>query len=561
MQVTIEQFLTASYPCLLIESMDFDGVEKKVKEAIREIDRKGIKVDENGVKITPMFATWTITKGLTIAPAFSTDPKQSRVLQKNFNQALEYIATAPESICMLMYNIRGFFSGAVQSIVTNVQALLDASMEAKDKHSCIILVGAGFEVPPEIANFVQHVDFPLPNKKELMDICMDKIIVPNYDGLNINVPDQEERPKRNETMSAFFKRRLLELNKDKVEEAAKSASGLTPIAAENAYALSIIVSGELNTDIIQDQKRQAIRNSEVLEFFSPEDTMNDVGGFGEFKKWLDMRHRAFTDEARDFGVTPPKGILLVGISGGGKSLLSKSISSSLRIPLLRFDLSKVFHHLVGASENRMRTALKVIEAVAPAVVWADEIEKALAGSDASRSTDSGVSSRVLGQFLQWRQETKAPVFLCVTCNNIKAIPPEFYRPGRIDAIFYVGLPSFQARMEIASIHLRKRKRDPKTVDLKKIAFATEGFTGAEIELAIIEALFAAFSNNKADVTTELILEAVKAIVPHSVRNKEQMEELEEWASNRAKPVEVIQTDSSKNKRIISAVKRTTTLDN
>lgn len=561
MQVTIEQFLTASYPCLLIESMDFDGVERKVREALREIDRKGIKVDENGVKISPMFATWTITKGLHIAPALSNDPKQTRVLQKNFNQALEYIATAPESICMLMYNIRGFFSGAVQSIVTNVQTLLDASMEAKDKHSCIILVGAGFEVPPEIAHLVQHVDFPLPDKKSLMDICMDKIIIPNYDGLNINIPGEDERPERSETTSAFFKRRLLELNKDKVEEAAKAASGLTPIAAENAYALSIIVSGELNTDIIQDQKRQAIRNSEVLEFFSPEDTMNDVGGFGEFKQWLNMRHRAFTDEARDFGVTPPKGILLVGNPGCGKSLLSKCISSSLRIPLLRFDLSKVFHHLVGASENRMRTALKVIEAVSPCVVWADEIEKALAGSDASKSTDSGVSSRVLGQFLQWRQETKAPVFLCVTCNNIKAIPPEFYRPGRIDAIFYAGLPSFQARMEITSIHLRKRKRDPKSVDLKKIAFATEGFTGAEIELAIIEALFAAFSNNKSDVTTDLILEAVKAIVPHSVRNKEQMEELEEWASNRAKPVEITQTDSSKNKRIISAVKRTTNFDN
>jgi SpoVK/Ycf46/Vps4 family AAA+-type ATPase len=298
------------------------------------------------------------------------------------------------------------------------------------------------------------------------------------------------------------------------------------------------MANKLDYDIITEQKRLLVKKSDVLEFIPLKETMSDVGGFDNYQQWLSKRAGAFTDDAKEFGVTPPRGILLVGVPGGGKSLCAKSTASSLKIPLIRFDLSKVFGSLVGQSESRMRGALKVAEAVAPCVLWLDEVEKALSGSS-SGDHDTGVSARVLGQFLEWRAETTAEVFVCCTSNNIHGIPPEFYRPGRIDAIFYAGNPDLKGRIEILEIHLRKRGRSAKeapNINYVEVAKATEGYTGAEIELAVIEAIFTAYNEGKRDLTTDLLLDAVKCIVPQSRRNKEDMVELEQWAKDRAIPV-------------------------
>jgi AAA+ superfamily predicted ATPase len=442
------------------------------------------------------------------------------------------IKSTDESMVVVFHNTRGLLNQ-----MQNVQLLIDSAMAARERYSAIIMVGCRYDLPPELESVVHFFDFPLPSRQDLIELCVDKIVLPNYLSLTENpdfrFPNLETDSHPAESRAQYFRRKTIELNHNSLEGAAKAATGLNPLAAENAFALSITMSGKLDPTTIQDQKRQVIKQSETLEFFSTEETMDSVGGFGVLKDWINKRNRAYSDDALSFGVTPPKGILLVGLSGSGKSLVAKSVASSLGIPLIRFDVSKVFHHLVGSSETKMSNALRIIEAISPVTLWLDELEKSLAGSNAERSSDSGVASRVLGQFLQWRQETKAHAFVCATCNNIRAIPVEFYRPGRIDAIFYSGNPNILEREEILAIHLRKRNRDPETVDLKRLASVSEGYNGAEIELAVIEAIFTAYNLDKSNVTTQMLEEAFSGIVSQAIRNKEQMDELETWASGRA----------------------------
>jgi SpoVK/Ycf46/Vps4 family AAA+-type ATPase len=274
---------------------------------------------------------------------------------------------------------------------------------------------------------------------------------------------------------------------------------------------------------VTEEKKQIIRESEALEFYAVTETPDDVGGLGMLKKWLRLRERAFTQEARDYGLPSPKGIALIGIPGTGKSLTAKMIGGLWRLPLLRLDVGALFGSLVGESEERARRALRLAETVAPAVLWIDEIEKALAHGD----LDSGTSTRVFGTILTWMQEKTAPCFVVATANAIASLPPELLRKGRFDEIFFLDLPTLEERREIFAVHVRKRKRLRQDFDIARLARESAGYVGAEIEQAIIDAMYVGF-NAEREFTTDDITAALKRQVPLSVSQRETIDVLRNW---------------------------------
>jgi ATPases of the AAA+ class len=271
------------------------------------------------------------------------------------------------------------------------------------------------------------------------------------------------------------------------------------------------------------RKKQVIRESEALEFYSVSETIEDVGGLGVLKQWLRLRERAFTQQAREYGLPAPKGVALIGIPGTGKSLVAKTIGGLWRLPLLRLDVGALFGSLVGESEERTRRALRLAETIAPCLLWIDEMEKALAHG----GLDSGTSTRVFGTILTWMQEKTAPVFVVATANNIQSLPPELLRKGRFDEVFFLDLPTFEERKEIFAVHLRKRGRIPSDYDLDALARKSQGYVGAEIEQAIIDAMYLGFSEGR-EFTTDDILQSLKRQVPLSVAQREVIESLRQW---------------------------------
>lgn len=277
-------------------------------------------------------------------------------------------------------------------------------------------------------------------------------------------------------------------------------------------------------------KRTLIESDGLLEYVEAPLTMDEIGGMKTLKRWLATREKAFNKEALDFGLSAPRGVLILGVQGAGKSLCAKAMATAWRQPLFRLDCGTLYNSYIGESERNLRKALRQIEAMSPAILWIDEIEKAFA-SAASQSTDGGLSKRMFATLLTWMQEHTHPVFLVATANDIEALPPELLRKGRFDEIFFVDLPDESARREIFAIHLKKRKRDPRRFDLDKLARVSEGFSGSEIEQAVISALHEAFSGGR-DLDTDLLAEAVAKSPPLSVTMRESVAALYEWAQGR-----------------------------
>ena len=274
---------------------------------------------------------------------------------------------------------------------------------------------------------------------------------------------------------------------------------------------------------VTEEKRQLIRESEALEFYPAMQNLADVGGLEVLKQWLRLRERAFTREARDYGLPAPKGIALIGIPGTGKSLVAKMIAGMWRLPLFRLDAGALFGSLVGESEERTRRALRVAEATAPSILWIDEIEKSLSHG----GLDSGTSTRVFASMLTWMQEKTAPVFVVATANDVRSLPAELLRKGRFDEIFFLDLPSPPERREILAVHLRKRGRTAETFDLEPLVRASEGYVGAELEQAVIDAMYVAFGAER-EFTTDDILAALRRQVPLSVSQRETVQMLRNW---------------------------------
>jgi SpoVK/Ycf46/Vps4 family AAA+-type ATPase len=310
------------------------------------------------------------------------------------------------------------------------------------------------------------------------------------------------------------------------EKLVQAALGLTTAQAQRVFAKAIVSDGVLDDrdiELVTEEKKQIIRESEALEFYPVTETPDNVGGLGILKEWLRLRERAFTHEARSYGLPAPKGIALIGIPGTGKSLTAKMIGGLWRLPLLRLDVGGLFGSLVGESEERARHALRIAETVAPCVVWIDEVEKALAHG----GLDSGTSTRVFGTILTWMQEKTAACFVVATANDITSLPPELLRKGRFDEIFFLDLPTLEERQEIFAVHLRKRQRLPQDFDLTRLAQLSEGYVGSEIEQAIIDAMYIGFNAGR-EFNTEDIVSALERQVPLSVSQRETVGMLRNW---------------------------------
>jgi len=402
-----------------------------------------------------------------------------------------------------------------------VRALKDTVRYYKDGPvpRTLILISPTPQIPPELESLVTLVDFPLPTEPQIR-ATLDGMIARN-------------------TSAGALK---VELGPAGAERLAKAALGLTAFEAENAFARSMVDDGRLTDDdiaLVQEEKRQIVRKSGVLEVVRSTVGLDDIGGLENLKTWLRKRNGSWLDEAAAYGLPAPKGVLVTGVPGCGKSLTAKAMASAWSLPLVRLDIGRVFGGLVGASEQNMRTALRTAEAIAPCVMWIDEIEKGFA-SGASGSGDSGTSARVFGTFLSWMQEKTAAVFVIATANQISLLPPEMMRKGRFDEIFFIDLPTDAERWVIFSLHLKARLKAgpalgalPVTDELLgNLCTATEGFSGAEIEQVVIAACFDAFNERRA-LTADDLLHEIGNTVPLSVTQAEQIAQLRAWADIRA----------------------------
>jgi AAA+ superfamily predicted ATPase len=395
-----------------------------------------------------------------------------------------------------------------------VRALRDLGQQLKSTFTTVLILSPALNIPVELEKDVSVLDVPLPTYRDLLQLLKE-------------IVDLVRKNRRAE----------VELSRDDADQLLRAALGLTLSEAENAFAKAIARDGKLSrddVDLVLEEKRQVIRKSGLLEYFPTDARLADVGGLDTLKRWLDRRGAAFSEAARKFGLPEPKGLLLLGVQGCGKSLTAKAVAAQWRLPLLRLDLGRIFSSYIGSSEENLRRAIRVAESVAPVVLWVDEIEKGLSGAGGSGHADSGVSARVFGGLLTWLQEKTAPVFVVATANQIANLPPELLRKGRFDEIFFIDLPAAPERREILSIHIRKRQRDPAAFDLDALASATEGFSGAELEQAVVAGLYEAFA-----LGTELAQAHLEAAVaeslPLSTTMREEIHRLRAWARTRTRP--------------------------
>ena len=369
---------------------------------------------------------------------------------------------------------------------TCIRTAKDVFQLAKNRYVTYIFVSNEFEPPADLKHEMVVFDMNLPGQKELENIINAAI-------------DANEGCKRPSNSI--------------IKQAANALSGLNSSEAENAVAVSMCKDNELNLDVIYDVKKQTISQDNLLEYYNSNESMDDVGGMQEFKDYIAERSfAAFSEEAQEYGLPYPKGVLLFGIPGCGKSLAAKALANMWKVPLIKFDLSKFFGSLVGQTETNTRRALKIAESMAPCVIWLDEVDKAISGAANSGRNDSGVTSRMFGTILTWLQEKQAPVYAIATANNIN-LPPEFLRKGRFDEIFFVDLPNDDERKEIIKIQLKKHKRDYKDFDVDKLVEKSKDYNGAEIEEAIVSAMFKAWNDGKRPYTTEDIEWAMDKIIP------------------------------------------------
>lgn len=378
--------------------------------------------------------------------------------------------------------------------------LRSLSQRLKYTKKYILVLAPTSHIPEELKDEMVIAEFPLPTPTELGEVL------------------------NSLTQSLGVKVNLTPLGKQKMIQA---ALGLTTSQAQRVYSKAVVTNKVLDDraiDLVTEEKKQLIRESESLEYYSVTENLGDVGGLNILKEWLRLRESAFSNEARQYGLPVPKGISLLGIPGTGKSLTAKMIGRLWQLPLLRLDVGSLFGSLVGESEERARRALRLAETVAPCVLWIDEIEKALAHG----GLDSGTSTRVFGSILTWMQEKTAAVFVVATANDISSLPPELLRKGRFDEIFFLDLPNLEERKEIFAVHLRKRRRLPMDYDLDLLAAASMGYVGAEIEQAIIDAMYTGFNDQQREFTTADIADALKRQVPLSVSQRETIQSLRAW---------------------------------
>jgi len=490
----IEILIRAKYPILYIVSWEESRVESTLQNVCKGLNRT--------------LHTWSITQGMRPAVNRTSGPVKPTSLPGE----LEALALVHESSDFTVFLLKDFHPYMRDNRV--VRLLRDLALRLRGKAQTLVIMGPSLSLPTDLEKDVTVVDFALPESGEI-EKKLDEVI---------------EAVKGNPNVDT-------KLDPHTREVIVKSAQGLTMDEIESVFARSLVEKKKFDVEIVLEEKKQIIRKSGLLEYYPAQNQMSDVGGMELLKEWLEKRTNSFTDKAREFGIPAPKGVLILGVQGCGKSLIAGAIAAHWALPMLKLDVGRIFGSLVGQSEENIRKAIKVAESVAPCILWADEIEKGFAGASGASVSDSGTTARVFATFLTWMQEKTAPVFLIATANNVSQLPPEMLRKGRFDEIFFVDLPDKAERKQIFEIHLKKRGRDLKKFKTEALAKLTEGFSGAEIEQVIVGALYVAFDAGRDLNQKDLVAEA-EAVVPLSVMMREDIQELREWASIRTRPASV-----------------------
>jgi ATP-dependent 26S proteasome regulatory subunit len=454
---------------------------------------------------------WSVTRGILDLDGqpFGRDDTRDPLA------ALTACAKYEDPAVFLFKDFHPFIDERNQNAALIIRAIRDLAPALKQRMKTVVWLSPVLHIPPELEKDVTVVDLPLPTEAEYRAI------------LDAMIEQVKDNP-----------RVLVDLDEDGADRIVKACRGLTCCEAENALARTIVSKQGLRGDdvsAILAEKEQIIRKSGILEYTASPEQFGTVGGLGNLKRWLRRRNEAFSQKAKDFGLPPPRGVLLVGVPGCGKSLCAKAVAAEWKKPLLKFDLGRVFGSLVGDSERNMRKALGTAEGVAPAILWIDELEKGLSGIGGSG--DSGVATRVFGTLLTWMEEKKAPVFVVATANDVSKLPPELLRKGRLDEIFFVDLPTPEERGEILQIHLARRDRDPGEFDLAEVVRQTEDFNGAELEEVVIEGLFLAFGEDGENkkLASRHLLTAARSIVPLARSRQRDIEALRAWAAKNCRP--------------------------
>ncbi len=489
MQEELSILIQAQYPLIYLLTPE----EERAEQAVATI-----------AQAKPQRRTfiWTVTHGIVEYGQPRTLTQHNTVSPQ---AAVEWVVRQREPGIYIFKDLHPFIDNPEVT-----RWLRDAIAGFKGAQKTIVLMSPVQSIPIELEKEVVVLDFPLPTMTELDEVL-----------------NQQLALTRNRRISTETREKLL-----------KAALGLTLDEAQKVYRKAQVSTNKLTEEevnIVLSEKKQLIRRNGILEYVEEDETIEAVGGLDELKRWLKQRSNAFTERAREYGLPQPKGMLILGVPGCGKSLIAKTTSRLWGLPLIKLDMGRVYDgSMVGRSELNLRNALRTAESISPAILFIDELDKAFAGSTGSADSDGGTSSRIFGTFLTWMQEKKSPVFVMATANRVERLPGEFLRKGRFDELFFVDLPTQEERKEIFKIHLSKRRGDISRFDLEGLSKACEEYSGAEIEQAIVAAMYQAFSENREFTHLDMIA-AIKSTTPLSKTMTEQVTALRDWARQRARP--------------------------
>lgn len=499
----LANLINAGFPYIYIPSYE----EERVMAAVNRVLSTQTLV-RNPRKIY----TWAQTSGIMCQESNGPDRSTQAPMA-----ALEYISKHADPAVFVLKDMHVYFGPDRQTRpdYAVIRRLRDILPNLKMNRKTVIFLAPRLVMPGDMEKDISVLDFGLPSAAEIDDMLTE--------------------------LTAGLNPESIRLSADERTQLVRAALGLTLQEAENAFCRAIVQTRGLDKSaisVIYEEKNQVVRKTGVLEFVKSDLRIDDIGGLENLKNWLIRRNNTWQEKAKKYNLPAPKGVLITGVPGCGKSLTAKAMSTIWGLPLLKLDMGKIFGGIVGSSEENMRKAIATAEAVSPSILWVDEIEKGFAGTQSDG--DSGTSARVFGTFLTWMQDKTAPVFVIATSNDISRLPAELLRKGRFDEIFFVDLPTTREREKIFQVHLKKRTANTEIAHnvsadgdvCTELAAASEGFSGAEIEQAVISALYDAFYADRGLSRTDL-LRSIRDTVPLSVTQREQLTSLRAWAEKRA----------------------------
>jgi AAA+ superfamily predicted ATPase len=490
-QDELRLLVNSRHPIITVETSEEERIDSLLMKVATDLD-------------VPLY-TWSVTTGLArfkAAPIYGTDTPE---------QALTNVDLIHGDAIFILKDFARYCDNDKVC-----RKLRDLAEKFRGERRSIVITAAALQLPPDLQGDAVPFQIGLPSAEELLPGV--RTVVVELNGAN-QIP--------------------IELNGDAMRQLAKNLAGLPQEEALRTLRMCVLARRRMDAgllDAVLDAKRTALRGEGLLETVRRDTSFTDVAGLKRLRDWIAKRKSALTPEGQKFGLEPPKGILITGVQGCGKSLAARSVAGEWGFELARLDAGALYDKFVGESEKKLRKGLDLAQKMAPMVLWIDEIEKAFASAGASGDADAGLSQRLLATLLTWMQDRESGVFLAATSNNITALPPEMLRKGRFDEIFFVDLPNAEVRVALYTLHLKKRGRDALAFDVAALAAATEGFSGAEIEQSIVSALYTAFAQ-KQQLTTEIVLAEIRSTQPLSVTRAEHIQAIRAWAKSRAVPAD------------------------